>query len=335
MVTLSLLKNSRQILSAAAMLQLPSQMPNKRVTVMGTFVADLAFRSKSLPTWGVTTLGSEFRLGPGGKGSNQAVAAARLGGSVSFISKIGQDTLGALARRTYADEGVDTQFLFATSEHATGGATIIVDEATGENAIVVVPGAAFALTCADIDQARDLIAQSSVFMTQLELPVAVVEHGLKLAKSLGVTTILNPAPALALPESIYPLCDYLTPNESEAAGLTGQPVAGIADAELAADALLARGVRNVVVTLGAQGALARNSHIAKHVPAIDAGPVVETTGAGDAFNGGFAIALSEGLALIPAVRFGCAVAGISVTRPGTAPSMPKRTEVDALLKKHS
>lgn len=159
-------------------------MPNKRVTVLGTFVADLAFRTKHLPTWGVTTLGSEFRLGPGGKGSNQAVAAARLGGKVSFISKIGRDTLGDLARRTYAEEGVNTEFLFETSEHSTGGATIIVDEATGENAIVVVPGAAFQLTREDIDRARDLIAQSSLFMTQLELPVAIVEYGLKVAKSM-------------------------------------------------------------------------------------------------------------------------------------------------------
>jgi ribokinase len=304
--------------------------PNQ-VTVMGTFVADLAFRSKQLPTWGTTILGSEFRLGPGGKGSNQAVAAARLGGRVSFISKIGQDTLGALARRTYAEEGIDTRFLFETCEHATGGATIIVDETTGENAIVVVPGAGFQLTCADIDQAHELIAKSAIFMTQLELPVAVAEHGLKLARSLGVTTILNPAPAVPLPDRIFSLCDYLTPNESETACLTGQPVADIEDAERAAGRLLARGVRNVVVTLGAQGALVKNSETVQHVPAIDAGPVVETTGAGDAFNAGFAIALSEGLELVPAARFGCAVAGISVTRYGTAPAMPKRSEVDALL----
>lgn len=310
-------------------------MPEKHLTVMGTFVADLAFRSKHLPTWGATILGSEFRLGPGGKGSNQAVAAARLGGNVSFVTKIGQDALGALARRTYEEEGVDTQFLFETAEHATGGATIIVDEASGENAIVVVPGAGFQLSCEDVDLARDLVAKSSVFTTQLELPVATVEHGLKLARSLGVTTILNPAPALPLPDSVYPLCDYMTPNESEAAGLTGQPVRSVADAERAADALLARGARNVIVTLGAQGALAKNSRIAKHVPAFDAGPVVETTGAGDAFNGGFAIALSEGLDLIAATRFGCAVAGISVTRHGTAPSMPRRSEVDALLRKSS
>lgn len=300
---------------------------------MGIFVADLAFRTPRLPSWGVTTLGSEFRLGPGGKGSNQAVAAARLGGRVSFISKIGRDTLGALARQTYQDEGVDTQFLCETSEHATGGATIIVDETTGENAIVVVPGAASQLSCADVDRARGLIARSSVFMTQLELPVAVVEYGLKLAKSLGVTTILNPAPAVPLPESIYPLCDYMTPNESEAAGLTQQSVTSIAEAERAADALRARGVRNVVVTLGAQGVLVRNSAVSSHVPALDAGPVVETTGAGDAFNGGFAVALSEGVDLVAAARFGCAVAGISVTRQGTAPSMPHRSEVDALLGK--
>lgn len=266
---------------------------------MGIFVADLAFRTPRLPSWGVTTLGSEFRLGPGGKGSNQAVAAARLGARVSFISKIGSDTLGALARQTYKNEGIDTQFLYETADHSTGGATIIVDEKTGENAIVVVPGAASQLTCVDIDAARNLITNSSVFMTQLELPVAVVEHGLKLAKGLGITTILNPAPARALPESIYSLCDYMTPNESEAAGLTEQSVAGIADAERAADALLARGVRNVVITLGAQGALVRNSVISKHVAALDAGPVVETTGAGDAFNGGFAVALSEGLGLKP------------------------------------
>lgn len=306
-------------------------MSRKWVTVMGSFVADLAFRTQRLPRWGETMLGSEFRIGPGGKGSNQAVAAARLGGKVSFISKLGRDTLGDLARDTYAQEGIDTQYLFATDEHATGGATIIVDQQTGENAIIVVPGACFQLTSAEVDQARALIAESSIFMTQLELPVPVVLHGLELARSLGVTTILNPAPALALPENIYSLCDYLTPNESEAAILIGQPVTDLAGAERAADALLARGVRNAVITLGAQGSFVKNSQTSRHVPAIDAGPVVETTGAGDAFNGGFAIALSEGQDVVAAARFACAVAGISVTRYGTAPSMPKRAEVEALL----
>jgi ribokinase len=154
---------------------------------------------------------------------------------------------------------------------------------------------------------------------------------LRIAHELGVTTILNPAPGLPLPPGIFANCDYVTPNESEAATLTGIPVANIADAERAADILLTKGARNVVITLGAQGALVKNSRLRIHVPAIDAGRVVETTGAGDAFNGGFAIALSEGKDAVAATRFGCAVAGISVTRAGTAPSMPARAEVEALL----
>jgi ribokinase len=182
-----------------------------------------------------------------------------------------------------------------------------------------------------VAEARDLIAGSAVFLTQLELALPTVEFGLELAHALGVTTILNPAPGCLLAESIYPNCDYLTPNESEAEVLTGIRVGSLADAERAADALLGRGVGTVVVTLGAQGALVKNARLREHVAAVDAGPVLETTGAGDAFNGGLAVALAEGREIIDAVRFGCAVAGISVTRAGTAPSMPRRGEVDRLL----
>ena len=239
---------------------------SKWITVLGSFVADLAFRTKKVPAWGETIMGSDFRLGPGGKGSNQAVAAARLGGKVSFVSKLGRDAFGDLARQTYKQEGIDTRFVFETTEYPTGAATIIIDEVTGENAIIVVPGACYQVTPAEIDQARALIAESSVFLTQLELQIPAVEHGLKLAHSLGVQTILNPAPGLALPESIFALCDYLTPNETEAATLTGLPVTNIAEAERAADALLASGARNVVVTLGAQGALVKNSTLAKRSP---------------------------------------------------------------------
>jgi ribokinase len=310
-------------------------MSEKRITVLGSFVADLAFRTKKVPAWGETIMGSDFLLGPGGKGSNQAVAAARLGGKVAFISKLGRDAFGELARKTYAAEKIDAQFVFETTDFPTGAATIIVDEVKGENAIIVVPGACFQVTPAEIDRARDVIAHSAVFLTQLELQIPSVEHGLKVAHGLGVATILNPAPGLPLPASVYPLCDYLTPNESEAATLTGMPVNNIADAERAAAALLARGARNVVLTLGAQGALVVNAKMKQHVPAIDAGPVAETTGAGDAFNGGFAVGLAEGLDIAAATRFGCAVAGISVTRRGTAPAMPTRGEVDALLRKVS
>lgn len=305
-------------------------MKKPLVTVMGSYVTDLAFRTDKLPAWGETYMGSSFRMGPGGKGSNQAVAAARAGAQVSFISKLGRDLFGDLARKTYRDEGVDATHVLET-DSPTGAASIVVHADRGENSIVVVPGACFELAPDEVAQARELIARSAVFMTQLELSVPTVAFGLELAHSFGVPTILNPAPGCALPAAIFPQCDYVTPNESEAEILTGIGVSSLADAERAADALLARGARNAVITLGAQGALVRNATTREHVPAFSAGDVVDTTGAGDAFNGGFAVALAEGRGLIEAVRFGCAVAAISVTRPGTAPSMPQRSEVDALL----
>jgi ribokinase len=306
-------------------------MSKKWVTVMGSFVADLAFRTDRVPAWGDTLMGPSFQLGPGGKGSNQAVAAARAGGKVSFISKLGPDPFGDMARNLYAKEGIDTRFLFKT-ESPTGAAAIIIDAQKGENAIIVVPGACFEVTTAEVDSAKSLLADSSVFVAQLELSLPVVEHGLALAHSLGVPTILNPAPAMPLPESIYKFVEYITPNETETAALTGLPVNSVADAEKAADAFLARGVRNAIITLGSQGVFVKNSKIKAHVPAVNAGKVLETTGAGDAFNGGFAVALSEGMDLVAAAHFGCATAGISVTRAGTAPSMPTRAEIDAILK---
>jgi ribokinase len=306
-------------------------MTAKPITIMGIFVADVAFRTPTLPVWGQTILGLDFKLGPGGKGSNQTVAAARLGGNVAFVCKIGDDAFGNMAKKMYATENVDTRFLVSSSEHSTGAAAIIVDDASGNNAIIVTPGAANALTTAEIDAAREQIRKSAVFMTQLELPLPTVQYGLKLARELGVPTILNPAPACALSDSLLRLCNFLTPNETEAEELTGQRINSINDAEKAADILLGRGVETVILTLGPRGALIKNKDVLQHIPAVEAGPVVDTTGAGDAFNGGFAIALSEGQSIVEAVRFGCAVAGISVTRHGTAPSMPTRTELNALL----
>jgi ribokinase len=307
----------------------PSQTASRRVTVMGSYVADLAFRIDRLPTWGETRMGQSFQLGPGGKGSNQAVAAARAGANVSFISKLGSDPFGEIARTLYREEGIDTQYIF-TSPNPTGAAAILIDAAKGENAIIVVPGACFELTPSEVDQAADIIATSAVFVAQLELSLPTVEHGLQIARKNHVSTILNPAPATNLPATIYPLCDYLTPNETEVAALTGIPVTDLASAEEAAIVLLARGVRNVILTLGSQGALIKNSTVTRHIPAVNAGPIVETTGAGDAFNGGLATALAEGMDLFEATEFACAAAGISVTRPGTAPSMPRRSEIDAI-----
>lgn len=299
---------------------------------MGSFVADVAFRTGKLPAWGETYMGSAFKLGPGGKGSNQAVAAARAGARASFIGKVGSDPFAELARTTYREEGIDASFLL-TSENPTGAAAIIIDEKSGENSIIVVPGACLDLTPREVDGAREVIASSAVFVTQLELALPTVEHGLALAHSLGVPTILNPAPGCKLPESIFAHCDYVTPNESETEVLTGIRVESAADAERAAGFFLGLGVGNVVITMGAQGAFVMNRSVKALVAAFNAGPVVETTGAGDAFNGGFAVALAEGRDLVEATRFGCATAGISVTRHGTAPSMPHRQEIDALMRK--
>jgi ribokinase len=310
---------------------MPAERKPVKITVMGSFVVDLAFRTPALPGWGQTISGSGFNLGPGGKGSNQAVAAARLGADVTFITKLGRDAFGDLARQTYAAEGIRADHVVETTEYPTGAASVVVDEARGENAIVVYPGACFHITPDEIDRARPAIAASAVFLAQLETNLVAVEHALKLAHELGVTTILNPAPATSLPDHVYPLCDYMTPNESETAALTGHKVLNLDDAAAAAGVLLERGARNAVITLGTQGAFVKNTTVAQHVPAVDAGPVAETTGAGDAFNGGFAVALAEGLDVIAAARFACAAAGISVTRHGTAPAMPRRQEVEALL----
>jgi ribokinase len=303
------------------------------VLVLGSFVADVAFRAARLPAWGETLMGSGFALGPGGKGSNQAVAAARAGARVQMASKLGGDAFGELARSTWAEAGIDAS-LTPSCGAATGAAAILIDEARGENAIIVVPGACFTITVDEVNAMAESIRAAKIFLTQLEMPVEIVERGLRIAREAGVTTILNPAPAPAapLPDSLIELADFLVPNETEAAILTGLPVETVEQAERAAAALVSRGARNVILTLGARGALVRSAEgKSTMVDALDAGPVLETTGAGDAFCGGLAAALAEDQPLREAVRFGCATAGISVTRAGTAPSMPRRAEIDALL----
>ena len=302
----------------------------KPIVILGIFVADTAYRAERQPRMGETIMGTSFVLGPGGKGSNQSVAAAMAGGSVHFITRLGDDDFAKIAHSTWARAGVVPE-VTVDHESYTGAAYIFIENATGNNAIIVSPGAAGRVSVADVEAKAGLIAGAAVFVTQLEQPIPAAKRGLQLARAAGVITILNPAPAAALGNDILALCDYITPNETEAEALTGLPVTNVAEAQAAANALLARGVGAVVMTLGANGALYHDAQQSVHVPVISAGPVVETTGAGDAFNGGFAVALSEGRDVIGAVRFGCATAGISVTRAGTAPSMPPRAEIDALL----
>jgi ribokinase len=300
------------------------------VAILGVFVADLAFRAGRMPGMGETILGSGFKLGPGGKGSNQAVAAARVGAEVTFISKLGRDEFAAIARATWRHEGI-TARVAEVADQPTGAAFIFVDDRTGDNAIIVVAGAADTIAPADVDAAADAIRAASVFITQLEQPADAARRGLEIARSAGLVTILNPAPAAPIDDAVYALCDYVTPNENEAKILTGIAVASVEDARKAGDAFLAKGAGAALITLGAAGALLHTPTETTLVPAFMAGPVVETAGAGDAFNGGFAAALSRGATPVEAVRFGCAVAGFSVTRAGTAPSMPRLAEVEALL----
>ena len=307
---------------------------SKSISILGIFVADLTFRTERMPNKGETYIGNSFKLGPGGKGSNQAVAARRAGAETMFITKIGKDTFGEMAMKLYADEGINSKYVWEIPDMSTGAASIVVNEETGDNAIIVVPGAADAMVPDDLDTAEAGIADCAFFMASLEVPIPVMQHGLEVAKRNGVPTILNPAPAAILPDEVYGLSDYFTPNETEAAILAGIPVVTIEDAEEAAKIFLQRGIDTVVITLGEKGAYVRNSVINHHVPAFDmGGKVLETTGAGDAFNGGFAYALAEGMSLIEAVRFGSATAAISVTRLGTAPAMPVNSEIQDLLNK--
>jgi len=301
-----------------------------RIAILGIFVVDATFRTPRLPRMGETVIGESVALSPGGKGSNQAVAAARLGAAVQFISRIGRDSFADMGLAAWAEAGVEP--LVARSDTAaTGAAAVLVEAASGENAIVVCTGAAAEISEADVDAAARAIRSAAVFMTQFEQPLPAAARALTIAREAGVATVLNPAPAADAPGDMLRLSDYVTPNEAEAEALTGLSVEDEEGARRAAATLRERGAGAAVITLGPRGALYDGPEGVVPVPAFDAGPVVETTGAGDAFNGAFAVALAEGRDPVAAVRFGCAAAGISVTRPGTARSMPERAEVEALL----
>ncbi|HET9378478.1 MAG TPA: ribokinase [Chthoniobacterales bacterium] len=305
-------------------------MPKPKVCVLGAFVADLTCRTARMPKWGETILGEAFKMGPGGKGSNQAVAAARLDAQVRLITKVGRDAFGDMARKFYQQQGMSLDHVLEDAEESSGTATILVDHATSENTIVVVPGACGKLSVSEVEAARDEIASADIFLTQLELPIPPTIRGIEIAHEAGVPVILNPAPAIPFPRDLLAKVDYLTPNETEALGLIGGNV-DVEDFDGLADRLLQTGAKNVVLTLGEKGAFVKNEQVREFVTAFTLGRVVETTGAGDAFAGGFAVALAEGKSIVDATRYGCAVAGISVTRPGTAPSMPHRAEVDKLI----
>ncbi len=307
-------------------------MTQSRVAVLGIFAADVVSQVERLPRWHETLMGAGASLGPGGKGSNQAVASARLGAAITFIAKIGADGFGALARELYAAEGIDTSHLHVDPAAPTGVSMILVDAARGANAIVVNPGAAALLTAAELDAAAPAIRRAQAFLTQLEAPVPLVARAIAHARGAGVPVIFNPAPAVAFDRGLLADVDVLTPNETEAAALVGFPIDGIEDARRAAQMLRGAGVGTVVVTLGERGAFLSGPDGEVHVPAIPVSPVVDTTGAGDAFSGALAVALAERQRMPDAVRFAAAAAALSVTSAGAARSMPTRAAVEALLR---
>ena len=298
-----------------------------RVVILGVFVADTAYRAARMPKMGETIMGNSFVLGPGGKGSNQSVACARMGSETHIISKLGKDDFAKLALETWEQAGVIPHVKQVNGSY-TGAAYIFIEESTGDNAIIIAPGAAALISVSDINSHAKLIKSADVFVTQLEQPMITAMRGLEIAREAGVTTLLNPAPAAPLPDGMLALCDYITPNETECEALTGIAVRTQEEAEFACEALRDLGVGTPIITMGDQGAFLYGHGL---VPAVNVGAVIETTGAGDAFNGGFAAALSEGLSTLEAVRYGCATAGISVTKPGTAPSMPNRESVEAVM----
>ena len=303
----------------------------KSISILGIYVADLVFFANKIPVTGETVLGHDHIIGPGGKGSNQAVAAAKAGGKVSFISKIGNDQYGKKALEMYEESNIDYSNVTVSEEYATGVAGIMVNKKTGENAINVVPGAAGKILNKDIDQATDSIKQSSIFLTQLEVPTEVVEYAIEIAHSHKVATILNPAPATKLQDKTFKLIDYFIPNESEASFYVNHKVETQEDAKKAANQLLTKGVKNVIITLGEKGVYFANERESFHTKAFDLeDKVIDTTGAGDGFVAGLAVALTEEKNVKDAIKFASALAGLSTTKIGTAKSMPNRVEIDNL-----
>ena len=306
-------------------------MPRPRIAVLGLFAADLTSRVPRLPHWHETLEGLGATLGPGGKASNQAIAAARLGAAASFIGKVGADPFGEMAKRLYDREGVDRTYLATSASDATGTALILVDDTSGHNAIVVNNGATAALTALELDAAEPAIRRADVFLLTLEAPLPLVGRAVAIARRASVRVVLNTAPVRALDWSILADVAVVTPNEVEAASLLGSPVSSIDDAWRAAREFRARGAAAAIVTLGERGAVLSSAEHEVHVPAFAIPRVVDTTGAGDAFNGALAVALAERQSLPDAARFAAAAAALSVSAAGAANSMPRRPEVLALL----
>jgi ribokinase len=301
------------------------------ITVVGSFAVGMTIRTSRMPVFGETLAGSDFDMGPGGKGSNQAVGAARLGASSSFAGIIGADKLGEIATDLYAREGVDTTYLRKTSQMATGVGFIIINHA-GANGIILDMAANTLLDAAFVDGVESQIARSDVVMTVLEIPVVAAARAMELGRKHSVRTILNPAPATRLDDAVLKQVDYLTPNETELRVLLGLSPDDPAPTEELAGQLHDHGAGSLIITLGEKGALILTGHHAEYIPGV-AVDVVDTTGAGDAFNAGLAVALAEGKPLIEAVRYANCAGAIACTRLRVIPALGRRAMVDEFYSK--
>lgn len=302
-----------------------------KVVVVGSSNTDMIIKVDRLPQPGETVLGGEFSTAAGGKGANQAVAAARAGGDVTFVARVGDDIFGRLAVQRFKADGIDVRYVLEDPGAPSGVALIFVDRG-GENSIAVASGANARLTPADVWAAGDVIRTADILVTQLETPLETVRAAVELAAHHGVPVLLNPAPAQTLDAALLQRVALLTPNETEAALLAGVDVSSESDAEVAARQLAAMGVGQIIVTLGSRGALVFGSD---HSELVAGFPVeaVDTTGAGDVFTGALAVALANGSNVVDAVRFANAAAALSVTKLGAQPSAPTRLEIEALLRR--
>jgi ribokinase len=305
-------------------------MPRK-IVVFGSFVVDLTSRAGRLPVPGETVIGSVFKLGPGGKGSNQAVAAHRAGADVTLVTKVGRDVFGQVAKDFYKSEGMDTRLILEDDTVETGTALIMVDDMHGQNMILVVSGACGHITEEDIALASGAIEGCDILLLQLEINLDALAKVVALARARGKRIILNTAPAQAIPDELLAMVDIVTPNETEAGLLTGIAVDNMDGARAAAKVFLGKGVKNVVITMGSRGAYVTDGAGEEIIPPLSVN-VVDTTGAGDAFSGGFAMALAEGYSLFDAARYGNVTGALAVTKKGTAPAMPFREDILALYR---
>ncbi|MEI7900630.1 MAG: ribokinase [bacterium] len=303
---------------------------SKNIIVVGSSNTDMIIKLDHIPRPGETILGGEFVTAAGGKGANQAVGAARAGGKVTFIARVGRDMFGDQAVAGFVKEGINTDHVSRDTSKPSGVALIFVAK-DGENSIAVAGGANNGLSPADVKKAKNVFAGADMLIMQLETPLDTVQAAADLAAQAGVLVILNPAPALALPDKLLRRVSSITPNESEAERLTGIKVSNTQTAAKAADKLLACGVKTVIITLGSRGAFVVGDGVRKLVPGFKV-KAVDTTAAGDTFNGALAVALVEGTTLENAVRFANAAAALSVTRLGAQTSVPTRNEIEKLLK---